>query len=118
MKCTNAILKRLIIVIMLAVATVCGVRAGEPTAWEHTPGTGVESSGTESIGTGNTRIDIAAREGFIYINLQRRAVVRVFTILGQTVSQQTLQPGTSRLRVPTRGIYIVRVDNVTRRVTV
>ena len=41
---------------------------------------------------------------------------RVFTILGQSVSQATLNPGTSELRIGTRGIYIVKIGNITQKV--
>ena len=54
--------------------------------------------------------------GVITIKTPRRITVRVFTILGQSVSQATLNPGTSELRIGTRGIYIVKIGNITQKV--
>ena len=49
---------------------------------------------------------------------QGRITVRVYTILGQMVSQATLQAGTSELRLGTRGIYLVRIGNLTQKVAI
>jgi len=61
-------------------------------------------------------IDIFGRDGVIVIRTNRRIQVRVFTILGQLVSQTTLNPGESVLKVNSRGIYIVKVENRTQKV--
>ena len=54
----------------------------------------------------------------ITIVTPKRITVKVYTILGQMVSQATLQPGTSELRLGTRGIYLVRIGNLTQKVAV
>ena len=116
MKCTKGPLVRYILALLLLVGggeTL--VHAAAPT-WEHVSAQGTDSSDIDNVSTG--RIDICARGGFIYVTVSQKTAVKVFTILGQTVAQQTLQPGTSRLKVPARGIYIVRADNITRRITV
>jgi hypothetical protein len=64
------------------------------------------------------RVDVTVRDGYIYITIQRQTQVKLFSILGQLISQKTLAGGTSRLKVPARGIYILKVGSVTRRVTV
>ena len=46
----------------------------------------------------------------------RRIQVRVFTILGQSVSQATIGPGTVELKIGARGIYIVKIGNLTQKV--
>lgn len=61
-------------------------------------------------------VEIFGRDGVITIRTTRRVQVRVFTILGQLVSQATLNPGTAELKVGARGIYIVKVDNFTQKV--
>ena len=63
-------------------------------------------------------VDVSARGGYIYVTVIRPAEVRIVNILGQTVSSQTLQRGTSRLRIAQRGMYIVRVENASRRIRV
>ena len=63
-------------------------------------------------------IEIYGRNGTITIVTPKRITVRVYTILGQIVSQATLQPGTSELRLGTRGIYLVRIGNLTQKVAI
>ena len=56
--------------------------------------------------------------GTITIVTPKRINVRVYTILGQMVSQATLQPGTSELKLGSRGIYLVRIGNLTQKVAI
>ena len=63
-------------------------------------------------------IEIYGSNGTITIVTPKRITVRVYTILGQMVSQATLQPGTSELRLGTRGIYLVRIGNITQKVAI
>ena len=63
-------------------------------------------------------IEIYGRNGTITIVTPKRIAVRVYTILGQIVSQATLQPGTSELRLGSRGIFLVRIGNITQKVAI
>jgi hypothetical protein len=63
-------------------------------------------------------VEIYGSNGTITIVTPKRIVVRVYTILGQLVSQATLQPGTKELRLGTRGIYLVRIGTVTQKVAI
>ena len=63
-------------------------------------------------------IEIYGRNGTITIVTPKRINVRVYTILGQMVAQATLQPGTSELRLGSRGIYLVRIGNLTQKVAI
>ena len=63
-------------------------------------------------------IEIHGRNGTITIVTPKRIAVRVYTILGQIVSQATLQPGTSELRLGSRGIFLVRIGNITQKVAI
>ena len=63
-------------------------------------------------------IEIYGHKGIITIVTPKRINVRVYTILGQMVSQATLQPGTSELRLGSRGIYLVRIGNLTQKVAI
>ena len=63
-------------------------------------------------------IEIYGSNGTITIYTPKRITVRVYTILGQMVSQATLQPGTSELKLGTHGIYLVRIGNLTQKVAI
>ena len=63
-------------------------------------------------------IEIYGSNGTITIVTPKRINVRVYTILGQMVSQATLQPGTSELRLGSRGISLVRIGNLTQKVAI
>ena len=63
-------------------------------------------------------IEIYGSNGTITIVTPKRITVRVYTILGQMVSQATLQAGTSELRLGSRGIYLVRIGNLTQKVAI
>lgn len=63
-----------------------------------------------------SEVEISGKDGEIVIKTNRRIQVRVFTILGQLVNQATLNPGENHLRVNSRGIYIVKVENRTQKV--
>ena len=65
-------------------------------------------------------IEIYGSNGTIAIYTPKRITVRVYTILGQKVSQATLQPGTSELRLGSRarGIYLIKIGNLTQKVAI
>ena len=62
--------------------------------------------------------DVAVRDGHIYVISQREVNVKVFTILGQLISQETLPAGTHRLHMSAKGLYILKIGTTTRRVTI
>ena len=61
-------------------------------------------------------VEIFGLNGALVVRTPHRVQVKVFTILGQLVSQAVLNPGTSQLRISARGIYIVKIGNVTQKV--
>ena len=63
-------------------------------------------------------VEIYGSNGVITIVTPKRITVRVYTILGQMISQATLQPGTSELRLGSRGTYLVRIANITQKVAI
>lgn len=63
------------------------------------------------------RVEATVRDGYVYVTLSRRTQVKLFTILGQTVSQTELPAGTSRLHMSGRGIYILKAGDTTCRIT-
>ncbi len=62
--------------------------------------------------------DVAVRDHYIYVYSPQPINIKLFTILGQLVSQGSLPAGTSRLRLNSRGIYILKAGDVTRRINI
>ena len=60
--------------------------------------------------------EVEIREKYVYISTEHAETVRVYTILGQLVTQKEIQPGTIRLQLPTRGVYILKTDTATLRI--
>ena len=60
--------------------------------WEHMELTAADNDSPLGV-------EVAVRDGYVYVTLSRRAQVKLFTILGQAVSQTELPAGTSRLRM-------------------
>lgn len=64
-----------------------------------------------------TETEIVVRDGYIYLWSEDTVTVKLFSILGQLISQETVKPGLHRIRLNSRGIYILRVGTITRRIT-
>lgn len=63
-------------------------------------------------------IGIAVSDGYIYVSSEKRITVKVFTILGQLVSEETLPEGIHRFLMRAKGIYVVKIGARTHRVTI
>lgn len=64
------------------------------------------------------KVEVAVRDGYIYVYAPRAVEVKVMSIVGQLISEKNLPAGVSRLRIAARGIYILKAGDVTLRVTV
>ena len=73
---------------------------------------------TEMRSDPEAQAEMAVRENYIYIATPRSVNVKVFTILGQLISQSTLPAGIHRLPMSAKGIYIIKIGSSTRRVTI
>lgn len=81
-------------------------------SWETVPSTQV-------VGVAEPdQMEVAVRDGYIYVYTPQAVTVKVLSIVGQLISQQRLQPGVSRLKISARGIYILKVGDITQRVTI
>lgn len=63
-----------------------------------------------------TEIEVRAARGIIIVTTNKPVQVKVFSILGQPVSQETLQPGTSMLHLDMHGVFIVKIGDHTCKV--
>lgn len=97
--------------LLMAFAVAMPAVAAQPAAnrWEQMES--IESELTEQT-------QVSVRSGYIYVSVSQPTQVKLFTILGQPVSSVTLKAGTSRLKVEARGIYILKIGTITRRITI
>ena len=109
-------MKKLFTSVVLLLVTFCfASEIGAQTQWrEASTETVVTNSSESRISTEG--IEIYSKNGHIVVHLPHKAQVKVFTILGQLVSQAELNAGTSMLKMNSRGIYIVKVGNITQKV--
>lgn len=121
MKPTRAMSAAIIRTILLGIVTAFVTAFSSPANAAAPPAAPVHgqweavASATDSE-TDDTQPAVTARGQYIYITLAETTVVRLYTILGQQVSQQTLGPGQWRVRMRARGVYILKAGGATRRV--
>ena len=92
----------------------CAAAAAPAPVWEDVSAP-VPAVTQSLVSDGET--EIAIHEGYIYIRTERTVSVKLFSILGQLISQETVKPGLHRIKLNTRGIYILQVGSATRRIT-
>ncbi|MBQ0114353.1 MAG: T9SS type A sorting domain-containing protein [Bacteroidales bacterium] len=108
-------MRRLVLIFVMALGFVLGGDAiAQQLQWRESSRDVPGRSLTDPRQTDG--IEIYGSHGVITIKTPRRIQVRVFTILGQTVSAVTLNPGTSELKIAARGIYVVKIGNITQKV--
>lgn len=102
--------RRLVLTAVMVVGLSVCVNASS--AWESMPTpAGIEQADID-------KVDVNVRDGYIYVYTPTRTSVKVFSILGQLISQETLPSGMSRLKISAKGIYILKIGSITRRVTI
>jgi len=115
----------IVIALVIAVATPPAVVAVAPVLWEEIAPERAASVGMSQPSSQNNSGDdssgvelTVASNGTVYLSLPRTMTVEVFTILGQPISRENLKAGIYRLKLRSRGIYILRVGSITRRITI
>ncbi len=73
-------------------------------------------SGFNSVAHDND-VEIRVSPGHVVVVASQPVQIKVFTILGQVVSNETLQAGVSRLPL-SHGVYIVKVGDLTCKIAV
>lgn len=96
----------------LAVGTASMVAA--PPAWEEV--SSPQPSVVQSFEM-EGQTEVVVRDGYIYIWSQRPVTVKLFSILGQQIHQDTVAEGIHRLKLNSKGIFILRAGSLTKRVT-
>lgn len=62
-------------------------------------------------------VEVRVGSGCLVVYSSQQVQIKVFTILGQVVSNETIPPGVSRLNL-SHGVYIVKVGDLTCKVAV
>lgn len=105
-------MKKYLAAIMLLLATSMPLSAQKN--WEEMESAQVVA---ERVAEGDV-LEITVKDGYVYVTTSRPITVKIFSILGQLISQKTIPAGTSRTRITARGIYILKAGTVTKRVTI
>lgn len=90
------------------------IDAAQP-KWQPASGAAIEGQSLNNVESSNG-IAIYTGNKSIIIVTDHKVEVRVFTILGQLVSHGNLPHGASILNINSRGIYIVKIENITQKV--
>ncbi len=104
-------IKRLSIVLILMMSFSILLPAATP-QWEEM------QRPTEIENVEHEGLDIKTQDGYVYITTSRPVTVKIFTILGQLVSSEEIPEGTYRKKISSRGIYILKVGSITRRISI
>lgn len=103
---------------LIAIMSLCclSMAAAESATWEQTDAV-PRTVAMERLDT-ETNTAIATAGEYIYIETARPIEIKLFTILGQLIGRRQLEPGIHRIRIASRGIYLIKVGSVTRRVVI
>ena len=83
-------------------------------------GAGEAYASPKEIVTANDtdEVELMVKGQYVFVTTQRASTIRLYSILGQLIVQQSVQAGTTRIKAPTRGVYILQVGSTTRRITI
>ena len=89
------------LIALLLAAAPMEATASPARVWEHMELTAADNDSPLGV-------EVAVRDGYVYVTLSRRAQVRLLTRLGRAVPQTERTAGTSRPRMNSRGGYILK----------
>ncbi len=99
----------------ILVAPTAGYSSSPAPVWEIVSINDVSGSNRDEIES-RDNIDIINRDGVLYISVEQPVKVEIYSILGQPITSRHLRPGTVRLTIPQRGVYILKAGSITRRI--
>ncbi len=103
---------RLVAVVMASMAVMMPLSSFAK-GWEPVR---TDVSGLNSVARDND-VEIRVSPGHVVVVASQAVQIKVFTILGQVVSSETIPAGTSRLPL-SHGVYIVKVGDLTCKIAV
>lgn len=107
-------MKRLLLTLIIIFSAAATASAASP--WEEV--SRQKTQQTERPAGENDDIEVTIKDGWIYITATKSVQIKIFTILGQQISSETLQTGTHRMHLTSRGIYILKTGTITRRIVI
>ncbi len=105
-------MQRLLAILAIVVISALGWNAR---AWEEADRV---PQSTDRSQVDNDGPEIVVSDGWIYVNTTRPITIKIYSILGQLIRQDSLPAGTFRLHMASRGIYILKAGAITRRITI
>ena len=111
----TAVLRKISVTLVMAATIATGLQASSPKAWEEVSTSIPQNAQPVDI---DSNFSIAVIDDYIYIHSDNPITVKLFSILGQLISQETVKAGTHRIHLQSRGIYILRAGTATRRITI
>lgn len=103
---------RVVAVVMASIAVMMPLSSFAK-GWEPVR---TDVSGLNSVARDND-VEIRVSPGHVVVIASQSVQIKVFTILGQVVSSETLPAGTSRLPL-SHGVYIVKIGDLTCKIAV
>lgn len=100
-------------ILLLASALATPALAG-PKSWEPVKS---ERPDLKTV-VKETDIEIKASQGLITVACNHPVQIKIFTILGRLVNNETIPAGRSQLILPAHGVYIVKIGDLTCKVAV
>ncbi len=109
-------LRHIIRLVCVTVVLSCAVLdADAAKQWERI----AQAPTTETVeGAAAEQYDVRVADGAVVLTINRKSPVKIFTILGQLVAEQQLEAGVWRMPLTVRGIYILKIGDSTRRITI
>ncbi len=108
-------MRRLLATLIVTMVVAMASAAAAAPVWEEV--TSPHAAITQTLEM-DADTQIAVSDGYIYLWTEKPVTVKLFSILGQLISQETVKPGLHRMRMASRGIYILRAGTTTRRITI
>lgn len=104
----------LIIALMFVLAVPVSEAAAGAPLWEVVTLTDMPADNADISRRENVEVEVV--EGKILITVDRPVKVEIYSILGQLITSRQVKPGTVRLSLNQRGVYILKAGSTTRRV--
>lgn len=107
-------LKRILGILVMAAAILAMASPVYARGWESPK---VEKDALRQVAS-DTEIEIRAGSGIIYVTTTRNINIKIYTILGSRIADDTLSPGSYQFMVPTHGVYLIKAADLTCKIAV